>query len=71
MLQARREVSKLLTLATASAAAISAFPSFLFAQIQPPSAAAKSELAPTGKLRVAFPLNFLTAPKNAAGQLEG
>lgn len=71
MLQARRDVSKLLTLATASAAAISAFPSLLFAQVQPPSAAAKSELAPTGKLRVAFPLNFLTAPKNAAGQMEG
>src|ERR1700710_1707752 len=42
------------------------------ADAQPPSATAKAELAPSGKLRVAFPLNALTAPKNAAtGALEG
>ena len=36
------------------------------------SSAAKSELAPTGKLRVAFPLNGLTAPKNpSTGELGG
>jgi polar amino acid transport system substrate-binding protein len=42
------------------------------AEAQSPSSTAKSELAPTGKLRVAFPLNALTAPKNAAtGELGG
>ncbi len=42
------------------------------AAAQSPSAAAKAELAPTGKLRVAFPLNALTAPKNATtGELGG
>src|SRR5581483_9136282 len=36
------------------------------------SAAAKTELAPMGKLRVAFPINALTAPKDASsGALEG
>ena len=41
-------------------------------QAQAPSPAAKSELAPTGKLRVAFPVNALTAPKNATtGELGG
>ena len=39
---------------------------------QSPSATAKAELASNGKLRVAFPLNALTAPKNATtGALEG
>ena len=71
MLQARRDVLMLLAMATSSVAAISAFPSSLFAQMQPPSPATRAELAPTGKLRVAFPLNALTAPKNASGQLEG
>ena len=42
------------------------------ANAQSPSATAKAELAPNGKLRVAFPLNALTAPKNATtGTLEG
>ena len=42
------------------------------ADAQSPSATAKAELAPSGKLRVAFPLNALTAPKNATtGALEG
>ncbi len=42
------------------------------AEAQAPSPAAKSELAPTGKLRVAFPLNALTAPKNVTtGELGG
>jgi polar amino acid transport system substrate-binding protein len=42
------------------------------AKAQSPSPAAKTEMAPTGKLRVAFPVNALTAPKNAAtGELGG
>ncbi|MDA9489133.1 transporter substrate-binding domain-containing protein [Bradyrhizobium sp. CCBAU 11361] len=42
------------------------------AEAQSPSPAAKTEMAPTGKLRVAFPVNALTAPKNATtGELGG
>src|SRR3954451_22730176 len=42
------------------------------AEAQSPSPAAKADMAPTGKLRVAFPVNGLTAPKNAAtGELGG
>ena len=42
------------------------------AHAQMPSATARAQIAPLGKLRVAFPLNALTAPKNATtGALEG
>jgi polar amino acid transport system substrate-binding protein len=42
------------------------------AKAQSPSPAAKTAMTPTGKLRVAFPVNGLTAPKNAAtGELGG
>jgi polar amino acid transport system substrate-binding protein len=40
-------------------------------QAQTSSATAKTELAPKGKLRVAFPVNGLTAPKNPNGELGG
>jgi len=42
------------------------------ASAQSPSAAVVAAIAPTGKLRVAFPVNGLTAPKNATtGELGG
>src|SRR5258705_13395583 len=42
------------------------------AAAQTPSPSAKAEMAPTGRLRVAFPVNALTAPKNATtGELGG
>jgi len=42
------------------------------AEAQSPSPAAKSELTPTGQLRVAFPRNALTAPKDTnTGELGG
>jgi polar amino acid transport system substrate-binding protein len=42
------------------------------AEAQSPSPATRTEMAPTGKLRVAFPVNALTAPKNVTtGELGG
>jgi|RhiMethySRZTD1v2_1073278.scaffolds.fasta_scaffold671829_1 polar amino acid transport system substrate-binding protein len=56
-----------LMIACAVAFALSSLPS----HAQTPSAMAKTELAPKGKLRVAFPVNALTAPKNPNGELGG
>ena len=54
-----------LLVACAVAFALSSLPS----HAQTPSATAKTELAPTGKLRVAFPINAVSAPKNPNGEL--
>jgi polar amino acid transport system substrate-binding protein len=54
-------------IACAVAFALSSLPS----HAQTPSAMAKTELAPNGKLRVAFPVNAVTAPKNPNGELGG
>jgi polar amino acid transport system substrate-binding protein len=65
-----RGIRTLCSLIGLSAAFVMAAPWSSWAQS--PSPAAKSELAPTGKLRVAFPLNALTAPKNpTTGELGG
>jgi polar amino acid transport system substrate-binding protein len=56
-----------LLVACAVAFALSSLPS----HAQTPSATAKTELAPTGKLRVAFPINAVSAPKNPNGELGG